>query len=70
MDRATILKRLAQAERYCEQGADHVDGQARLVATLERAGREPTESAETPSRVSGVVREADCRARAPREAPR
>jgi hypothetical protein len=40
--RATILEHVAQSETYIEQGAERVERQTRLVAELERAGRDTT----------------------------
>jgi hypothetical protein len=40
LDRATLLKRLAQAERHVAQGEAHIGKQEALVAELETEGHE------------------------------
>jgi hypothetical protein len=45
MDNLTVLLgRLAQSERYVEQGSESVERQRRLLAVLDRAGRDGTEA--------------------------
>lgn len=39
-----LLEQLAQAERYCAQGAEHVERQAQLIAVLDGAGRDTADA--------------------------
>ena len=42
MDRSMLYDYLQQAERHVGQGLRHIDKQSKLVAALERKGRDPS----------------------------